>query len=328
MRVITERRAATILYRLALSRPKSSGVYLVPANACPVVPLAILKANRDVEFLDIDNRSLMMDENGILSRLLDRTRPPVAGIIYIRTYGATESPAINFDSIKNASKNTTIVDDRCAAVPALDWNEFISSSAHIYLYSTGYGKHVDLGSGGYAFIDPSVEYQSEKLHSGKFRIEDYRTLDRLCKKCFEKKQKITLERELHWLDTAPFETEWNEYQDEIGILLNKMKEYKTNADAIYKSIIPESVFFGDDYNHWRHQICVKGKQVLLEKIFSRGLFASGHYNTSAQLFSSETYINSENLFSRVVNLFNDLYVVESQIEAVAVTVRDHLKQYY
>ena len=325
MRVIVEVRASTILYKLALSRPRSDGVYLVPANSCPVVPLSIIKADRDVEFIDIDKNSLVMDQSAIISRLNDITKPAVAGVIFIRTYGAVDGYSTRFSEIRRISKNTIIIDDRCASVPELNSDNLNDCLAHVYLYSTGYGKYVDLGFGGYAYMDQDVEYKSSRLQNICYDQRDEKNLNEECNDCWNRDRLVDVSKFDHWLNVTPIKKDWNEYQEQIANSLDKVAVHKEKLDQIYRSIIPETLFIGEDYNLWRHQIRVHKKGELLKNIFASGNFASGHYNVTAKLFSTKNFSVSEQLYTEVVNLFNDFYVDDKQAETVAKIVASHYK---
>lgn len=54
MRTAFEARACTILYNIARTTAAAGGVFLLPADICPVVPLALLAAQREFELIDID----------------------------------------------------------------------------------------------------------------------------------------------------------------------------------------------------------------------------------------------------------------------------------
>ena len=314
-----------------MSRQEADGVYLVPANACPVVPLAILTAGREVEFVDINDAHLAMCHEQVGARLSDCSKPPVAGVIFIRPYGAIDEAAIDFNHLKSLSSTTVMVDDRCSAVPELNPAN-LASGADMYLYSTGYGKYVDFGAGGYAFLEPSLAYQSHWSPAAGFSEQDYRQLESRWK--FQLSNRIkgrfwdSETQGLGWLDSGPLALSHSEYLDAIGRRLGAVRKQKALADEIYRSLIPESVFIGEQYNDWRHQILVGGKFQLLETLFANKLFASGHYDTTARLFSGCDYARSDHLYSRIVNLFNDFNLTEAQMVDIAGLVSRHVEQWH
>ena len=135
---------------------------------------------------------------------------------------------------------------------------------------------------------------------------------------------MSLVEKYSWLDMSPLIVEWSEYKDTILAARENIAVQKALADQIYYEIIPNRVFVGRQYNDWRHQIIVEFKEELLKKIFEKNLFASGHYNTVARIFGSWGFPNSDYLHSRVINLFNDLYINERQLIEVAKTVKTHV----
>ncbi len=67
-------------------------------------------------------------------------------------------PAGSLKEIKENHPDLLLIDDRCLCVPDLEPD--LSSPAEVILYSTGYGKIVDLGFGGYACLSGNLAYQS------------------------------------------------------------------------------------------------------------------------------------------------------------------------
>ena len=329
MRFVAQRRAAAILFHLARSRSEKEGVYLVPANACPVVPLAILAAGRQVEFVDISRTYLAMCRELVRARLCDASKPPVAGVVFIRPYGAIEEAAIDFNELRRQSGNTVMIDDRCAAVPELSPDR-LASGADMYLYSTGYGKYVDLGEGGYAFLKPSITYQDHWKPPASFSEQDYRRLESRWKLQLSSRRQGKFwdseTKALGWLDSGSLPLNPGEYMDTIHRRIGAVKRQKALADQIYRSLIPDSVFIGEKYNDWRHQILVHGKFQLLDSLFANALFASGHYDTTARLFSDCAYHQSDHLYSRIVNLFNDFNLTADQMVDIARLVGRHVEQ--
>ena len=328
MRFVTAKRAASILFHLCASQARSSGIYLVPANACPIVPLAILEGGGKVEFVDIDDKSLAMNQELLRRRLGARGLPPVAGVVFIRPYGAIDNAAVDFRALKRLSRATLMIDDRCAARPETDIKQ-LNSSADIYLFSTGYGKYVDLQVGGYAFIADYLEYQHGKTPPRHFQPAHYQRLETLWQQQLASGHKnlgTIMENAGDWLDTGPLQISSEDYRDRIAQQTEIAARTKALADEIYRSHIPAEALLGEQYHHWRHQILVENKTALLQDIFAHGLFASGHYATTARLFSSADFPRSDHLYSHIVNLFNDFHISEPQMIAVARLVQRHLLQ--
>jgi hypothetical protein len=290
--------------------------------------MSIIKAEREVEFIDIDDFTQSMKADALEKRVADTRKKPVAGVIFIRSYGAIYRDAPDFSRLKALSPTTLIVDDRCAAFPEIDQASLIETGADVYLYSTGYGKVVDLGAGGFAHVGEGVNYTYDQAYDAGFVLSDYQVLDELCKSLLRdknhKRLDLSLVKSSSWLDTSPLAITWSEYGDAILAKGQKVSTHKALADQIYYETIPKRVFLGNQFNGWRHQILVDQKDVLLKTIFENHLFASGHYNTVAKLFRSGNFPNSDHLYSRIVNLFNDLYIDEKQMLAVAQLVRAHV----
>ncbi len=94
---VSHARACSILRNLVISRRGPGGVFLLPANVCPVVPLTLLTARQPFEFIDVDRNDLSMDR-ALVNRRLECPEPYVAGIIYVRSYGFLADISDSFSS--------------------------------------------------------------------------------------------------------------------------------------------------------------------------------------------------------------------------------------
>ena len=115
-----------LLFNLARSNASRGGIFLLPANICPAVPLALAAAARGFEFVDIDPVSLGIDWQGVRKRSLARGGPPVAALVYVRTYGADSDASQFFREVNALDKNVCLIDDRCLSPPEsepeqVDW---------------------------------------------------------------------------------------------------------------------------------------------------------------------------------------------------------------
>ena len=60
-----------------------------------------------------------------------------------------------FNKIKLIQPDSKIIDDKCLCLPNFD--ELINNNVDLVLYSTGYAKQIELGYGGYAYINKLIE---------------------------------------------------------------------------------------------------------------------------------------------------------------------------
>ena len=325
------RRASAILYNLALSRGNGGGHYLLPANVCPVVPLALLKAGCVFEFIDIDPDTLCMDDRLLQARIEAPHLPPVAGVVYVRTYGFERDMTTLFRQLKTYAPETCLIDDRCASRPEPDKDSVDRQGADVLLYSTGYSKYVDLDIGGFAHIRQGMPYSA---HEGVFVPEDLNEITALYKVHISESKPIYRDGKLNdthsiwsrsnWLDTRPLDMTWNEYHRRILIERKESDERKAEYNAVYRDIIPPHVRLPSGFHNWRFNIRVKQKESLLSRIRKAGFFAGDHYFPSALLFGGKRCPVSEKLFGEIINLFNDFRVTAYQVKEVAELVRDHV----
>ena len=118
LRTVYARRASTILHHLAAAG--SDGTYILPANLCHSVPLALARAHRTCHFVDVRPGSLDLDPELALD-LLRRDPDRYVGIIYVRTYGSlSQDVEAFFSEARGIRSDLLIVDDRCLCVPSFE----------------------------------------------------------------------------------------------------------------------------------------------------------------------------------------------------------------
>ncbi len=302
--VVQAPRASAILYHLLVSQPQKQ-TWLLPANICPIVPITFLKAGVPFELVDISATNLHIDLEQ--AEALAKSRK-VGGLLYTHTYGDASTPDDFFRSLKSINPELIIVDDRCLCVPEFE----VSSAADVVLYSTGYAKIVELGFGGYAFIDDRVQYQTSHLpfdsaHHDELEYEYKQVLSR---------REYFVYRDSDWLETDLQLPPWHDYRLQIESGIKSSMSQRALLNKIYVELLPIEMQLPQPYQSWRFNIRLKNKDKTLKAIFDEGLFASSHYASLAGIMSSGRALNAEKLESEVVNLFNDHHFDESRAEKV------------
>jgi dTDP-4-amino-4,6-dideoxygalactose transaminase len=317
MRLVYETRASTILYNVVRSggadRP-----WLLPANVCPIVPLTFLKAGCPFELVDIEEATLCIDRDVVLHRL--RAAPGAyGGVLFVRTFGVEDDFVPFFAEIKEHAGKLILVDDRCLCRPRFEISP--EGPADVVVYSTGYAKPVDVGSGGFAYIDDGVAY---KRHRTPYHEEDLERLTVDYKAAVQNGLRLG-DADGAWLDTREPGLRLDEYRTLIERCANESYELKHRINAIYRTGIPSFARLEDRFQAWRFHVLVEDKQALLEAIFANGLFASSHYADLTPVFANGRALVAEKLHRRVVNLFNDRYFTEEKAGRIVALVRAHLE---
>jgi dTDP-4-amino-4,6-dideoxygalactose transaminase len=298
MHTIVAHRASGIIYRFVKQYP---GCYILPANICPVVPLTIIAAGSTVKFVDISRETWCISEHDC--KELIKTDNNVVGLIFVHTYGCDCNPQSFFKDIKNIREEVFIVDDRCLCVPSV---ETPCTIADLTLYSTGYAKYIDLGMGGYGFLQDKLFLSQEFVQYEGSDVESF------YKKCFQNKTKVQNRIPYGWLDAEVSYGYDISYFSKIENAKSDVKKKKNRINSIYETNLVPYNKLGKDYNNWRYNILVNEKDGVMSSIFASGLFASSHYQPSSELFCDEVFTNSRWLFEHVINLFNDKYITEEQ----------------
>lgn len=82
--VATANRACALLYSFIKEQPQ--GIWLLPVNVCPDVPLTFALAGIQFQFVDINPQTLCIDIDDCKRRIKNKDSN-VTGIVYVRTYG-------------------------------------------------------------------------------------------------------------------------------------------------------------------------------------------------------------------------------------------------
>lgn len=313
MKLLVGHRACGILFRYV---KHVGGKWLLPANVCPVVPFTLIEAEVPFEFVDIDKNTLCIKESDVLMKM--HNDETIKGVIYVHTYGCERNISNFIGTLRESGRNIKIIDDRCLCRPDL---KSPISEANMLLYSTGYAKYVDLGEGGFAWLqDDESVYEEDVPYLGDTIEDYYKYLQAANKQC------LLEEIPEHWINAGILSREdaIQNYFCDIQNSLPVIDRHKNVINAVYGDIT-SSITLGANMNNWRYSIFVNNKDELLSKIFGAGLFASSHYCPSSRLFTTEYYPNAEWLYRHIINLFNDQHVsIEQARRVVNVLAEDSL----
>lgn len=259
MKLVTDNRASRILYNFLSSNVFERPV-IVPSNVCEVVPAVFKEAGVEFIYSDIDPNSLCLDLSWVMNHLDE-----YSGILFVHTYGIEKSFECFFKDIKKSNTDFFIIDDRCLCTPS---TSAPMTSADLCLFSVGEKKQVDLGMGGFAYLQDKLSYRVSSLNSVSFLNDSYW--------CF---------------DAALID-------DKASVATM----HRDKLNAIYHSSLPKSIQLQDEFQKWRFNILVDNKQSILEALFANGLFASSHYRPLM-----DTSHNAVWLHRHIINLFNDFH---------------------
>ncbi len=305
-----ERRASTVIYNLLAGHP-NKGLIFLPANVCPIVPIALCKARRDFEFVDISPTTLCIDHEKLVERWMHSVVPP-AGLIYVRTYGAIFDTDDVFDQLKKLTPDALIIDDRCTCAPSFE-ADTLAENVDAVIYSTGYAKYADIGFGGYAFIRDESLYRHARLPFNEQHLEvqtrQYRNA------LLGQHRFIYLDND--WLDFEKPAIDWVTYRNLVEEQVRKASVIKQSINHIYVSKLPPEIQLAPSFHSWRFNIHIADKPALLAAIEKAGLFASGHYEPLDGLFGSGSGEKARTVHQHTVNLFNDYYFDVERAELLA-----------
>lgn len=309
-----ERRASTVLFNLLRTR-RDDRPYLLPANACPILAITLLKAGVPFELVDISERTLLIDPDVILDRAR-RNERRYAGMIFVRSYGLLTDADEFFREFKQAAPGAIVIDDRCLCPPEFQLRN--EHEADAVLYSTGHAKFVDLGWGGYGILPEDSDYDSARES---FEPEDLRQLTLDYKRALESGVKFVYSTS-KWLDEREPPISWSRYAEFTDARRAEMLDHKRHLNEIYRTGIPAELQYPEAYQQWRFNLRIANPPQVLAAIFAAGLFASQHYVPLTRAFGDGAAANAEATWRHVINLFNDQYLSAEQASHVAEIVKD------
>ncbi len=334
--IITAPRASTIIYGLAAAN--NNGVWLLPANVCPAVPLALIQAGADFEFIDIDPASFCMSIAALKKRASDKTRPAISGLIYVHAYGFAANAKADLAALRAAlPRPALLIDDQCLGLPKTDFDAMPSGDVDAVIFSTGAGKVLDLNGGGYGVLFGDIAYalpppMDEKLaaQNNATNTARYKTAMQAKRSFFEPGADKTI---APWVCGSP-DIEWAAMQKSIDERLPGILAHKKALNQIYHegltglrglSPLPAA------QQLWRYNVRAQNRDEFLALLFDKGLFASAHYYPASALFGrahidDQHYPQTDAVHDNILNLFNDLNFTEEQARHVVSLARDFYSQ--
>lgn len=316
--LIFEQRASTVLYNYLIAN-QFSGIFLLPANVCPIVPITFLKAKIPFEMVDISSFTLAMDEE-LVHEKLKVGKDHISGLLFVHTYGDITPFTSFFQSIKKNFPSIKIVDDRCLCTP--DFSDTARNPADLVLYSTGYGKMVDVGTGGFGRLKDTELYRASDLP---FKDSDLAAIENQYKFAVLNQTLFTY-CDCNWLNTSKFVNP-DEYADLVNASKKEVMAHKDLINSIYGNMLPQEIQLPRKFQNWRFSIRVPKKQILLNKIFNQGLFASSHYASLGGIFTPGHFPQAELIHASIVNLFNDHHFSIDQATRTVDIIKDHLDKF-
>lgn len=281
--IVIEYRASAILYKF-LQLHKDKGLFILPVNICPIVVEVVEKAGFAPLFVDIDKKSLCIDEAIVLEKLKVLN---IKGILLNHTYGYNHDFSNIITEIIEIRK-LIIVEDKCLGLPDLSYNENVD----LTLFSTGYAKIVELEIGGGIGVLKN-NYMEEYISNS---IENEGDFSKF------------------------FIIDVDEYLELVKSKMQDSIDYREKIIKIYdEQLIDYSI--NSKFNNWRYNIQLKDKEKVLKSIFDNGLFASTHYKPLSE--SIDEFPIAWHLYNHVINLFVDKYFDEEKAMKVAGIIKQY-----
>jgi hypothetical protein len=286
----------------------------MPANICPIVPITFFKAGVPFEFVDIAAESFHMDIHQTQARLWQRSGA-WGGVLYAHTYGDPGTPHDFFRELKRNWPDMLVIDDRCLCIPDLDPNA--EMAADVALYSTGYGKIVQLGSAGFAFVKDGVPCGHSHLE---FQEDNLAALEAEYKECVRVRRPYVY-HDSGWLQSDASLPSWAAFRERVQNALATSVAHRRSINALYNSRIPADLQLAERFQLWRFNLRMANPERALRALFEKGLFASSHYAALTGIMGRGTGAIAQELGDHVINLFNDHHYTLEMAEQTSEIIR-------
>ncbi|MCX6158514.1 MAG: hypothetical protein NTY74_11105 [Ignavibacteriae bacterium] len=286
---------------------KIKKMFLIPANICPIVPLTFIKANVPFELIDVNINNICLDEDAVISKIKNNNK--YGGLLFNHSYGLNYEPNNFFNEIKTISPSTFIIDDKCLCLPDFDYRN-INSKVDLTIFSTGYSKYLDIGFGGFGFLNKNHLYIAQK--DNKYNKCDLDILVEKYKTALVKKSSFVY-TDSNWLNFEKPQINYLKFVNYLMLKLESIKKHKNIINEIYKKLIIQEIQYDSVFQNWRFNIKLSNKNKILNKIFENNLFASSLYDSLGEgIFSKNHFPNAFEIHSKTINLFNDYHFDEAK----------------
>ena len=189
------------------------------------------------------------------------------------------------------------------------------------LFSTGRGKPVDLGFGGFAHVRRGIAYRRAR---GPYRAAALERLTRGYQAALAGRRPFRGGRGA-WLDLSRPRLGWDTYRRRLAAAAAAGAVHRRALNAIYAHAVPAEVQLDAQFHRWRFNIAVPEPDRLVRRLLAAGLFAGRHYASLGGVVGSGRFPEAEALHARVVNLFTDGHYDSAMASRTADLVREHLE---
>ena len=111
-------RAANILHEV-LGTLDRDIKFLLPLNICNIVPETFKMVGIRFEFIDINPKTLCMDEDLALEAI--KNDSDIGGILFVKTFGIKIESQVFYKKIKLLNSSIFIIDDQCLSIQNFDF---------------------------------------------------------------------------------------------------------------------------------------------------------------------------------------------------------------
>lgn len=298
--VIINERASSIVYDYL--RANKDKTVLFPANICPIVILAAIKARINYELIDIDSDTLCVDINFVKERKVNCDTI----IFYVNSYGLPNTQLLELEKL-NTLYGCKIVLDRCLCFPDFDYRP---SFVDLVLYSTYQSKPVSMNFGGFGVINTN-QVNIYNCNTLLYSQEDNGRVNSYISQSLMRLDQLRMHADLNWLSYSKQKYSQDEiikYIGDVKAATVKQRKLKYVIHQIYKTKISRSdVKILNSYD-WRTILTFDSsltRDKVLSNIFGHKTFASTHYKSLCYLQKNIVATKAISLNQKVLNLFND-----------------------
>jgi dTDP-4-amino-4,6-dideoxygalactose transaminase len=303
---------------------------LFTSNTCPSPVFACVYAGMTPVFADISLDDYLMDEMDSIQKIKDN-KNDLAAVVYIYTYGHTSD---NILSIQRYSQKygIALIEDVAQALGSKVNGELTGTIGDLSVFSFGYSKHIDAGSGGFMISNNTHLFDLNKIEniiSSLSKAKDDAVLAKAYSEEFYRLRHKAMEdpdmfscysifvskyKSLYFKELSP---NWSAITNKFQRFILNDLQYQRNETAnkyfngIFERGLQSKIYapkVKDGYSIYRYTILAENlitAQELSECLRTNEIHCSNLYIPVSRFFENRNYDKALEFSKRCINLWVD-----------------------
>lgn len=346
-------RAFLGLYAIFMTLKKNTrkSKVLFTSNTCFSPVFASIYAKMNPIFSDISLENFLMDENETIE-IIKNNREDLAAVVYIYTFGHTSKSLLHIKQLTQ-QYGITLIEDVAQAFGSKVDDQLTGTIGDLSVFSFGYSKHIDAGSGGFIINNNPLIYDSDEIVEALSIIKRYKVNDSLSreyKKSFYRirsqamkysdqfflyQEFVNKYESLYFKELKP---DWLNIKFKLERFITNIHQKQRNdiAKRYYEGIVKRRLqahiyapVVRKEYSIYRYTIltnCLETSQGLSECLRKNDIHCSNLYIPVSRLFTNQNFNKSLDFSRRCINLWVDSIATRHYIEKTLECIENYYRK--